>query len=103
MGQVAKSYMSKGFLVYEEIRKYLTTYEEAVSHIYLCNRPLLNFIIFEENFILFSISVLLYLCTNSGGIRRIALASDLDCRLKIYFLEKKNIAADLDVGQLEIR
>ncbi len=32
-GAVAKSYMSKGFLIYEEICKYLTIYEEAVSHI----------------------------------------------------------------------
>ncbi len=29
---VAKSYMRKGFLIYEEMRKYLTIYEEAVSH-----------------------------------------------------------------------
>ncbi len=33
MGSVAKSYMRKGFLIYEEMRKYLTIYEEAVSHI----------------------------------------------------------------------
>jgi hypothetical protein len=32
-GAVAKSYMRKGFLIYEEMRKYLTIYEEAVSHI----------------------------------------------------------------------
>jgi hypothetical protein len=32
-GAVAKSYMKKGFLIYEEMRKYLTIYEEAVSHI----------------------------------------------------------------------
>ncbi len=30
---VAKSYMRKGFLIYEEMRKYLTIYEEAISHI----------------------------------------------------------------------
>jgi hypothetical protein len=30
---VAKSYMRKGFLKYEVMRKYLTIYEEAVSHI----------------------------------------------------------------------
>ncbi len=30
---VVKSYLRKGFLIYEEMRKYLTTYEEAVSHI----------------------------------------------------------------------
>jgi hypothetical protein len=32
MGVVAKSYMRKGFLIYEEMRKYLVIYEEAVSH-----------------------------------------------------------------------
>jgi hypothetical protein len=30
---VAKSYMRKGFLIYEEMRKYFPIYEEAVSHI----------------------------------------------------------------------
>ncbi len=34
MGAVAKSYMRrKGLLIYEEMRKYLTIYEDAVSHI----------------------------------------------------------------------
>ncbi len=32
-GAVAKSYLRKGFLIYEEMLKYLTIYEEAVSHI----------------------------------------------------------------------
>ncbi len=32
-GAVAKSYVRKGFLIYEEMRKYFPTYEEAVSHI----------------------------------------------------------------------
>jgi hypothetical protein len=34
-GAVAKSYMRKGFLMYEEMRKYfpIRVYEEAVSHI----------------------------------------------------------------------
>jgi hypothetical protein len=34
MGAVAKSYMMKGFLIYEEMRKNLVIYEdeEAVSH-----------------------------------------------------------------------
>ncbi len=30
---VAKSYMRKGFLIYEEMRKYFPIYEETVSHI----------------------------------------------------------------------
>jgi hypothetical protein len=32
-GAVAKSYMRKGFLIYEKMRKYFPIYEEAVSHI----------------------------------------------------------------------
>ncbi len=31
MGSGAKSYMRKGFLKYEEMRKYFTIYEVAVS------------------------------------------------------------------------
>jgi hypothetical protein len=31
IGAVAKTYMRKGFLIYEEMRKYVTMYEEAVS------------------------------------------------------------------------
>ncbi len=46
-GAVAKSYMRKGFLIYEEMRKYLPIYEEAVSHIWLCNCSILNFDICE--------------------------------------------------------
>ncbi len=30
-GAVAKSYMRKGFLIYEEMRKYLVIFEEAVN------------------------------------------------------------------------
>jgi hypothetical protein len=33
MGTGAKSYMRNGFLIYEEMRKYLTIDEEAISHI----------------------------------------------------------------------
>jgi hypothetical protein len=33
MGAVSKSYMRKGFLLYEEMRKYLVTNKESVSHI----------------------------------------------------------------------
>ncbi len=47
MESVAKSYMGKGFLIYEETRKYLTI-EEAVTHIWLCNRSLQNFPIYVK-------------------------------------------------------
>jgi hypothetical protein len=33
MGSVAKSYMKKGFLIYEQMCKYLDTYEKAASHV----------------------------------------------------------------------
>jgi hypothetical protein len=33
MGAVSKSYMRIGFLIYKEMHKYLTIYEEAVSHV----------------------------------------------------------------------
>ncbi len=57
MGTVAKSYMRKGFFIYKEMRIFLGLYEEAVSHIWLCNRSLLDFFICEENFVFFFISV----------------------------------------------
>ncbi len=55
-GAVAKSYMKKGFLIYEEMRKYIPIYEEAISHIWLCNCSVLHFPIYEENLIFFFIS-----------------------------------------------
>ncbi len=45
------------FLIYEEMRKYFPIYEEAVSHIWLCNCSTLNFPIYEENLIFFFIIV----------------------------------------------
>jgi hypothetical protein len=45
IGSVAESYMREGFQIYEEVRRYLTIYETAVSHI--CKRSLLNFLIHE--------------------------------------------------------
>ncbi len=39
MGAVAKTYMRKGFLIYEEMRKYLVIYEEAVIK-YMTLQPL---------------------------------------------------------------
>jgi hypothetical protein len=48
--------MRKGFLICDEMRKYIVIYEEAISHIRLCNCSILNFLIYEENFIFFFIS-----------------------------------------------
>ncbi len=54
--------MRKGFLIYEEMRKYflIYIYEEAVSHAWLCNVSILNFLIYEENLIFFFISACMY-------------------------------------------
>ncbi len=52
-GVVAMSFMRKSFLINEEMRKYLVIYEEAVSHIWLCNHSLLDFLIYEEFFLSF--------------------------------------------------
>jgi hypothetical protein len=41
MGSGVKSYIRKGFLIYEEMRKFFPVYEEAVRHIWLCNQSLL--------------------------------------------------------------
>jgi hypothetical protein len=56
-GAVAKSYMRKGFLIIEEMRKDFPMYEEAFSHILLCNGSTLTFLIYEENLIFFFISI----------------------------------------------
>ncbi len=50
MGSGAKSYMTKGFLTYEEMRKYERT---LVKYDLICTRSLLNFLIYEENFLFF--------------------------------------------------
>ena len=53
---VAKSRKSFKLLysvIYEEMRKYLPIYEEAVGHMWLCNCSTLNFLIYEENLIFF--------------------------------------------------
>jgi hypothetical protein len=51
--------MRKSPLIYEEMRKYLVIYEESLSHIRLCNRSRLNFLIYEEIKFSFFISVAL--------------------------------------------
>ncbi len=76
MEAVAKSYMRKGFLIYEEMRKYLVIYEEAVSQIWLCNRSLMDFLIYEENLGFF------YQCkkpaaTTAGILKSAQLSSSL--------------------------
>ncbi len=52
----AQSCVRKAFLIiYEEMRKYLAIYEEAVCHIWLCTRSHLNFLTSEENFLFLSV------------------------------------------------
>ncbi len=59
MWSVAKSYMRKGFLIYEEMRKYLTIYETAVIYDFATD-PFWNFLKYEKNLVFFFISVRYY-------------------------------------------
>jgi hypothetical protein len=43
--------------MYVEMRQYFPIYEEAISHIGLCNCSISEFPLYEENLILFFISV----------------------------------------------
>jgi len=56
MGPGAKSYLRKGFPIYEEMRKYFPIDEEAASHV-VCNCSTRNFLIYEESLFFFFISV----------------------------------------------
>ncbi len=62
-GAVAKSYMRKSFLIYEEMRKYFPIYEEAVRHVWLCNCSILNFPKYEEFHFLFYQCIVRYFAT----------------------------------------
>jgi hypothetical protein len=57
MGVVTKSYKRKGFLIYEEMRKYLVIYREALSIYDFATPNLRVFYIYEENLFCFFISV----------------------------------------------
>jgi hypothetical protein len=83
-------YARKGFQIYEEMCKYFTIYDEAVSHICLCNCSILNFLIYEENLIFFFIDFLFYRCTSyiSGKIPYLfeicSLSTVLRCKIMCY-------------------
>jgi hypothetical protein len=66
MGSGAKSYMRKGFLMYKEMRKFFPIYCMRMPLVilsYMTLHPIpLNFLIYEENFLFFFISVRMMLC-----------------------------------------
>jgi hypothetical protein len=66
-GAVAKSYMRKGFPIYEEMGKYFPIYNEAVSYISLCNCSILNFLIYGGNFDSLFYQCNIQICSVSGG------------------------------------
>ncbi len=58
MGSGAKSYMRKGFLIYEEMRKFFPIYVLGGRWSYMTLYPIpLNFLRYEEYFLFFYISV----------------------------------------------
>ncbi len=77
--------MRKGFLIYEEMRKYFPIYEEAVSHIWLCNCSILNFLIYENNFLFFFISV--------GGGERGGFEVSNEKRLVVFWQASKILSS----------
>jgi hypothetical protein len=93
MGSGAKSYMRKGFSIYEEMRKFFTIYEEVFTLLsFMTLHPIpLNFLMYEENFISFFISVhtLLLDGWRTGGLQstyKYATGSKASC----WFLFKKS-------------
>jgi hypothetical protein len=59
--------MRKSFFINEEMFKYFPIYEEAISHIYLCNCIIPNFFIYEENLIFFFFTVIYSQAVVRGG------------------------------------
>jgi hypothetical protein len=59
MGSGARSYMRKDFLIYEEMHNIFTIYEAVlVIYDFAPDVPIpMNFLIYEENFLFFLISV----------------------------------------------
>ncbi len=85
-GAVAKPYMRKGFLIYEEMSKYFPIYEKAVSHIcmtlqLLCS--ILNFLIYEENLIFFWFDFISVLHTLPYCLRHIGNSKLTNTRMYI--------------------
>jgi hypothetical protein len=97
MGAVAKSNMRKGFL-YKKMRQYLTIYEDAVSHIRLCNSSFLNFLICEENsvflFTVYSAYRLFCLLGESCGGPVLGVQLVRFCQ-RIFSLRLDHLPADL--------
>ncbi len=60
-GAVAKSCMTNGLPICDLIFALFLIYKKALPYIWLCNRFHLNFLIYEENFVIFFISVIIFL------------------------------------------
>ncbi len=96
---VAKSYMRKGFLIYEKMHKYFLIYEEAVSHVWLCNCSTLHFLIYEENFIFFFISVTMsVLLPWSRDKLSVPLMIVTKCKLNNRVQKKRTVAKERQTG-----
>ncbi len=52
-GAVAKSHMTNGLLINDEIFAHFLIYQEALPHLRLCNCTILNFLIFRKFYFLF--------------------------------------------------
>ncbi len=99
-GAVATSYMRKGFLIYEEMRKYFTIYEAAVSHVWLCNCSIPKFLIYEDKF-----DFLFYQCTTVYLYVAISMTVSPSVISSCFFLGSTfflNISSNVDTGRRAI-
>jgi hypothetical protein len=55
--------------------KYFPIYEEAVRFIEICNCSILNFLIYEENFLFFFISVVIFCKVDLSAFRRLTMTT----------------------------
>jgi hypothetical protein len=93
MGSVAKSYARKDFLIYEKMRKYLTA-----SHICLCNRSLLKFLIYEETLFSF-LSVWHGVFSQMKGILAVVFISCECCYHKVRtYKEYHSVCPSSELG-----
>jgi hypothetical protein len=65
------------FLIYEEMREYSAIYEEAVSHVWLCNSSRLDFLIYWGKFCFLFLSVYITLIRTKLVLRRLSSLSPM--------------------------
>jgi hypothetical protein len=82
---VAKSYMRKGFLIYEEMRKYFPIYEEAVIYDFATAPFLISLYVFEKNLIFF-----LFQCSTVTAVKQVSAANNKKTKLVFKTVQNRS-------------